>query len=249
MPRPKGFKKKIVITSLFFGFIALHMTMSRTVIFAFWGACLFLLIFEGKMYFKKNIILSFSVILLVGISVIYYIGIDLVGFLVERLYFETSVELTTGGQEGRFRLTANLIRYLLNEPLHWWGHGISSDRLYMDALAERGIIPDIHTIHTGYLSLFWDGGFIGLFIWALWIKRHLVILSIIKKKATEIGWLAVSLKGILIGILIATISTAIVHNFRLIGYFSFLIGLLLKYVHQNYYPFKGYSLIQTNDER
>lgn len=248
MPRPKGFKKKIAITSLFFGFIALHITMSRTVIYAFWGACLFLLIFEGKMYFKRKIILSFSVISLVGISVIYYIGIDLVGFLVERLYFETSAELTTGGQGGRFRLTADLIRYLLNEPLHWWGHGISSDRLYMDALAESGIIPDLHTIHTGYLNLFWDGGLIGVFIWVLWIKRHFVILSIIKKKVAKIAWLSVSLKGILIGVLIAMISTGIVHNFRLMGYFSFLIGLLLKHVHQNY-SLKDCSIIQTSDER
>lgn len=229
-PMPGGVKKKLAMLSLLFGFIALHMTMSRAAIYAFWGVCLYLLIFEGGLHFKRKIILSFSLIILVGIFTINYVGIDLVDFLITRLYFETSHETI---QEGRFGLTADMAGYIVNNFLQWWGHGISSSRLYVNELFEKGVIRSVSgSLYNGYLGILWDGGLIGIFIWALWVKRHLDILSNIKKRINTILWFTVSLKGILIGFLIAMLSAEFLHNFRLMGYFSFLMGMLLKYTYQ-----------------
>lgn len=232
-PSPKGIKRKLAIVSLFFGFIALHMTMSRAAIYAFWLACLYLLIFDGKMHFKKKIILFFSLIFIVSIFIAYYIGVDLMGFLITRLFFQTSSELTPQGL--RFGLTIDILKYMLTTFTQWWGHGISSQRYYVDALFEKGVIRyKSYSLYNGYVGLFWDTGVIGMIVWTFWVKRHFTLFSRIKKRVKDIDWLATSMKAVLIGFLIGMLSTDFYRNFRVMGYFSFLMGLLLKSAYQNF---------------
>lgn len=239
-PKPSGIKKKLAITSLFFGFIALHITMSRAAIYAFWGACLFLLIFKGKKHLKRKIISSISLISLVGILITYYIGIDIIGFFVQRLYLDTSHELTIS--EGRFSLTVDVARHLLNNITEWWGHGISSQRFYVDELFESGIVRyKSKSLYNGYLGILWDAGLIGIIVWVFWLRKHFTLLSKIEKQTNGIEWLAVSLKVIVIGFLIGMFSTDFYRNFRLMGYFSFLTGLLVKSAYQNFFIAKTQS--------
>lgn len=231
-PTPSGIKRRLAIVSMFFGFITLHMTMSRAAIFAFWGVCLYLLISKGRIYFRRKILFSFSLISLLGVFIFYYIGIDLMAFLVQRISVGTGGELTTQG--GRFSLTADMTQYLLNNISQWWGHGISSSRLYIDELFERGIVRyRSGSLYNGYLAVFWDAGVIGIIVWAIWLKRYFNLLSEIKERMNDVDWLAVSLKGVLVGILIGLLSSEFLNNFRLMGYFSFLMGILLKRTYQS----------------
>ena len=232
-PTRGSIKRKLAIISLSFGLIVLHMTMSRAAIFAFWGVCLYLLTFEGGLYFKRKILLSFSLIFLLGVLIISYFGISFIGFLVERLFTSMSGEFYSI-QEGRFSLTADVGSYLFNNISQWWGHGISSSRLYVDELFESGIVRyKSGSLYNGYLAICWDAGLAGIIVWALWLKRHFTLLSKMKKKVRDLDWLTISLKGILVGFLIGLLSNEFFNNFRLMGYFSFLMALLLKSTYQN----------------
>jgi hypothetical protein len=231
--KPYGAKKTLAVISLFLGFITLHMTMSRTEIVSFWIVCLYLLLFMRSKSMHRMIMVSFLLTALAGLSLVLYLGADTFNFVILRLS-STLGELTV--EEGRFSQVYNLLLYLQDHFIHWWGHGISSWRLYKDEFYSKGIISFVSGgLYSGYSTIFWDAGLIGMLIWIFWIKKHFTILKNIKNKVKEASWAAMSLKAVLICILVVMLSTSTpMHNFRLMGYLSFLFGLFLKYSYQKY---------------
>ena len=228
--KPRGIKKVLGTMSLFLGFIAIHMTLSRTALFAFWCVSLYLLLFTRRIILRNLIVKNYSVTALAGVALVLYIGIDLFSGAAMRLS-GTIGELQV--VEGRFNPVYNLMLYLQDNISDWWGHGISSWRLYKDEFFNAGITGyRSGSLYSGYATLFWDAGIIGAFVWLFWIKRHFYILKLIRNER-EMYWMAMALKAMFIYFLVTMTATSIpVHNFRLMGYLSFLLGLLLKYSHQ-----------------
>jgi len=115
-----------------------------------------------------------------------------------------------------------------------WGHGIASSRLSVEELYQSNIIRySSGSLYNGYVGILWDTGLIGIIVWAFWVKRHFNFLSKVKKQRNDSEWFAISLRVILIAFLIGMFSTDFYRNFRLVGYFSFLMGLLLKRTYQS----------------
>lgn len=231
-PKPSGIKKKLAIISFFWGFIALHITMTRAAIIPFWTVILYLFIIAEKGYSRKKIILYLSLVSVAGFVIIRCIGINMVNFFTERVYVESAGELTT--QEGRFSLTVDILQYMLTNFTQLWGHGIASSRLYVEQLYQSNIIRyRSGSLYNGYVGILWDTGLIGIIVWVFWIKKHFNLLSKVKKQGNDSEWFAISLRVIIIGFLVGMFSTDFYRNFRLVGYFSFLMGLLLKGTYQN----------------
>ena len=230
--KPVGLKRTLALVSLFLGYIALHMTLSRSEIVAFWCILLYLLFFMRRNNLRLIIIAFFALTVISGTALIMYIGIDLFSGVASRLY-GTFGELTV--KEGRFNQVYELFIYLQDRIVHWWGHGISSWRLYKDEFFRIGVIDYASgSLYNGYATVFWDAGIIGVIVWLIWLKGHFIVLQNIKNKKREVYWMAMGLKAIIICFLISMIATSIpLHNFRLMGYLSFLLGVLLKYVYQS----------------
>ena len=225
--KPSGAKKTLAITSLFLGFITLHMTMSRSEIALFWSICLYLLLFIRSKSMHRMIIISFLLTALAGLSLVLYFGTDVFKFAILRLS-ATAGEFTV--EEGRFSQVYNLWLYLLDHVIDWWGHGIASWRLYKDEFYEAGIIHFVSGgLYSSFSALFWEAGIAGMVCWLIWFKKHFNVLKTIRNKKPDVKWMAHGLKVILVGFLLALFTPSPgVFNFRIIGYFSLLTGLILK---------------------
>ena len=228
--QPHGIKKVLGTMSLFLGFITIHMTLSRTEIFAFWCVSLYLLLFTRRIILRHIIVKFFSLTALAVLALVLYIGVDLFRGTAMRLTGTLSEFQVV---EGRYNQVYNLIFYMQDHFTEWWGHGISSWRLYRDEFFIAGITGyRSGSLYSGYATIFWDAGIIGAIVWLFWVKWHFYILKLIRNER-EMYWMAMALKAILICFLVSMIATSTpVHNFRLMGYLSFLFGLLLKYSHQ-----------------